>query len=141
MMKFLKMGGWVLLLLACFVGSAIADILVIANRSVPAASLSKDDVKRIYLGSMSRWEDGSRVNFVVLKDDTMDAFLSAYVGTSSSQFAQHWKRQVFTGKGQMPPMYDKSSDVVKFVANTPGAIGFVPEETRTDEVKVLGVNP
>lgn len=140
-MKCVKVGCWMMLLLAYFAGNAMADILVVANRSVPVASLSKEDVKRIYMGNMSRWEDGTRVNFVVLKDGTMEPFLSDYVGTSSAQFAQHWKRQVFTGKGQMPPMYDKSSDVVAFVANTPGAIGFVPGGTRTDEVKVLGVNP
>jgi len=140
-MRYAKRGGLVLLLLVGLMGSALADILVIANRGVPAASISKDEVERIYLGRMSRWEDGSRINFVVLRDDTMDTFLSSYVRTTSAQFAQHWKRQVFTGKGQMPPMLDKPRDVVSFVANTQGAIGFVPEGTRTDEVKVLGVTP
>ncbi|MCW7755141.1 hypothetical protein OOT00_14225 [Desulfobotulus sp. H1] len=141
MMKHVRIGALILLFLAGFTGHALADVLIIANRSVPVATISKSEVERIYRGQMSRWEDGSRINFAVLRGDTMEGFLSDYVKMSASQFDQHWKRQVFTGRGQMPPAMGRASDMVTYVANTQGAIGFVPEGTRTDEVKVLGITP
>jgi transcription antitermination factor NusG len=39
----------------------------------------------------------------------------------------------------MPPFYSKDEEVVNFVANTKGAIGFVPSGSNTDSVKVLSV--
>ncbi|TYT75408.1 hypothetical protein [Desulfobotulus mexicanus] len=140
-MKHVKLGALILVMVAGLVGHALADVLIIANRGVPVASVSKSDLERIYKGQLSRWEDGSRVNFAVLRGETMDSFLSDYVKMSSAQFDQHWKRQVFTGRGQMPPAMNRPADMVTYVANTQGAVGFVPEGTITDEVKVLGITP
>ncbi|TWI74349.1 hypothetical protein LZ24_00952 [Desulfobotulus alkaliphilus] len=140
-MKHVKLGALVLIMVAGLMGHALADVLIIANRGVSVASVSKSDLERIYRGQLSRWEDGSRVNFAILRGDVMDSFLSEYVRMSPAQFDQHWKRQVFTGRGQMPPTMNRPADMVTYVANTQGAIGFVPEGTRIDEVKVLGITP
>lgn len=130
----------VVLLLAGFSSSTLAaDILLVCNKGVAASSIAPDDIKRIYLGKMSRWEDGTKVNFVLLKDETLKPFLSTYVKKSPKQFAKFWKKQVFTGKGKMPPTLSKAREVVDFVANTQGGIGFVPAGTSTDQVKVLSI--
>ncbi|MCB9481523.1 MAG: phosphate ABC transporter substrate-binding protein [Desulfobacteraceae bacterium] len=129
---------------ALFFGSAsfvlAADILVIANKGVSASSLSKDELKRIYLGKLSRWENGDKVNFCLVKTDLLETFCQEYVGQSSMNYLKHWKKLVFTGKGSMPPFYDKDEDVIQFVAETKGAVGFVSSGANTDSVKVMSID-
>ncbi|MDY0359978.1 MAG: hypothetical protein RBR08_00840 [Desulforegulaceae bacterium] len=117
-----------------------ADILVIANKGVSSSSLSKDELKRIYLGKLSRWENGDKVNFCLVKSDLMEDFCQQYIGQSAMNYLKHWKKLVFTGKGSMPPFYDKDEDVIQFVAETKGAVGFVSSGSNTDSVKVITVD-
>jgi len=120
--------------------ASAADVLVIVNKGVVASSISKDDLKRVYLGKKTRWDNGDKINFCLIKTGLLKTFVSDYVGSSVSHYFKYWKKQVFTGKGHMPPFYGKDDDVVKFVAGTKGAIGFVPAGSNTDSVKVITVN-
>eukprot|EP00767_Chilomastix_cuspidata_P007817 gnl/Chilomastix_cuspidata/8673.p2 GENE.gnl/Chilomastix_cuspidata/8673~~gnl/Chilomastix_cuspidata/8673.p2 ORF type:complete len:142 (+),score=6.68 gnl/Chilomastix_cuspidata/8673:61-486(+) len=119
--------------------SAAQEILVVVNKGVPESSLSKDELKRIYLGKMSRWNNGDKVNFCLIKTDLLEDFTNQYLGYTAVNYFKYWKKLVFTGKGSMPPFYDKDENVVNFVANTKGAIGFVPSDSNTDSVKVINV--
>jgi ABC-type phosphate transport system substrate-binding protein len=119
--------------------SMAADILVIANKGVSSSSLSKDQLQRIYLGKLSRWENGDKINFCLVKSDLLEQFTQEYLGQSAMNYFKYWKKLVFTGKGSMPPFYEKDEDVIQFVAETKGAIGFVPSGANTDSVKVISV--
>lgn len=123
---------------ASFVSAA--DILVIANKGVTSSSLSKDQLQRIYLGKLSRWENGDKVNFCLIKSDLMENFCQQYLGQSAMNYLKHWKKLVFTGKGSMPPFYEKDEDVIQFVAETKGAMGFVSAGANTDSVKVISID-
>ncbi len=115
------------------------DVVVIANKSVSDASLSQKMVSDIYLGKKSTWSDGSRINFVMLKGAAQDNFLEKYVRKTSSQFNTFWKKQVFTGKGSPPKAFDSDSAMVAFVAQTPGAIGYVSANANVANVKKITV--
>jgi ABC-type phosphate transport system substrate-binding protein len=119
--------------------SGAADIQIIANKGVSESTVSKDQLKRIYLGKMSRWSNGDKVDFCLVKTDIVEEFTDQYLGYSANNYVKYWKKLVFTGKGSMPPFYDKAEDVVNFVANTKGAVGFVPAGVNTDSVKILNV--
>jgi ABC-type phosphate transport system substrate-binding protein len=122
---------------ASFAGAA--DILVIANKGVSSGSISKDQLKRIYLGKLSRWDNGDKVNFCLVKSDLLEQFTQDYLGQSAMNYLKYWKKLVFTGKGSMPPFLEKDEDVIQFVAETKGAVGFVPSGANTDSVKVMSV--
>lgn len=126
-----------------FFGSATfalaSDILIIANKGVSESSLSKDQLQRIFLGKMSRWENGDRVYFCLLKNELLDEFTQDYLGQNSSNFVRYWKEEVFTGKGSMPPFYEKDEDLIQYVSQKKGAIGFVSSGANTDSVKVISV--
>lgn len=101
------------------------DIVLIAHASV-ARSLKKEEVKDIYLGEKTRWDDATKIDFVVLKDKKpYKDFLKHYVKKTSSQYNSYWKMKVFNGTGRMPTSFKNSADVIEYVANTEGAIGFV----------------
>lgn len=116
------------------------EVILIANRNVPDDSLTKEEVKAIFLGEKTKWNDNSRVTFVVLKSpEEMDTFMKHYVGKSSFQFDNYWKYQTFTGKGSPPRAFENPGDLINFVAGTEGAVGYVAKGTPIDNVKEIAV--
>ena len=49
----------------------------------------------------------------------------------------YYRSIVFTGKGVMPKSFERDSEVVKYVAKTKGAVGFVSSAADVTGVKVL----
>jgi ABC-type phosphate transport system substrate-binding protein len=117
-------------------------MVIITHQNV-ADSLKKEEIKEIFLGKKTRWKDNSTILFVVLTDDTVyPTFLKDYVSKTTLQYVNYWKQQVFTGKGRMPKSFANSKDVMQFVAETPGAISFIPEQDMDAKlVKMITVEP
>jgi hypothetical protein len=44
---------------------------------------------------------------------------------------------VFTGQGAMPKTFDSESALIEYVADTPGAVGYVSRISPQDLVKLL----
>jgi ABC-type phosphate transport system substrate-binding protein len=120
--------------------ASAADIKVIANSSVGAASVSSDELKGVFLATKSSLSDGSHVEPVLLKSGPVhEAFLKDYVGKSDSALETYYRSLVFTGKGSMPKAFATDADVVAYVEKTKGAIGYVGTATATASAKVLDV--
>ncbi len=136
----------VIMLICCSVGmftlpSPAQDVeegpqfVVIGHASVPE-TLTPDDVKQIFLGRMTR-KNGNSLMFIIFKDDTVyAAFLKAYVGKTIAQYTNYWKKQVFTGKGRMPRVFEDPTEILTNVAETEGTISFLPITTRVDDAAV-----
>jgi hypothetical protein len=73
---------------------------------------------------------GNPIGFVILKEDTAyAAFLRAYVSKTITQYTNYWKKQVFTGKGRMPKMFENAAEMIEYIASHDGVISFLsPEE-------------
>ncbi len=120
--------------------AASQEVVIIANKSVETSTLSPAQLKEIFLGKCTRWENGDKINIVILKHtDTHKSFLKTYVKRSPSQFTNYWRKQVFTGKGESPKAFKSERELVDYVANVKGAIGYITKGTHTDRVKILSV--
>lgn len=120
---------------------AASEVVLICNKDVPDAALSRDDVQQIFLGRKTRWSDGSKITFGVLKGgDVHDAFLRTYLNKTESQFTMFWKKMVFTGKGRLPESFETPEALRDYVVATPGAVGYIPVDLSTDSIKTLPVN-
>ena len=116
------------------------DIVVIGNRSVPASQLSAGEIKKIYLGKKKVWSNGLKVVFVKLgKGDVSKKFLKKYVKKNQGMFDKYWKKKMFTGSGTPPIVFDKEKDLVKYVSETKGAVGYVSAGSYSESVKFLSV--
>jgi len=119
---------------------AHAQVVVIANPSVKAASVSKDDLRDVFTGVSSSLKGGSQVTPVLLKDGAVHlAMLTLYIGKSDSAFRASWRSIVFSGQGIMPKTFDSESAIVDYVARTPGAIGYIGKSAPHEGVNVLPV--
>jgi hypothetical protein len=120
--------------------SATADVILIAHPDTAPSSMGERDVRDLFLGNRSRI---GGVNFipVLLRDgSTHDAFLSARIGRTAVQFQTHWRNIVFTGRGKALASFDSEAEVVEFVAENRGAIGYISAGTSHDNVKVIAVD-
>jgi hypothetical protein len=120
--------------------TSFAEILIIANQNVHENSLSNEEVKQIFLGKTVKWGDGSGIQFAVLKGDFHKTFLKEYIKRSSSQYNNHWKMMVFTGKGMKPTAFETEKEMVQYIAETDGAVGYVSQRTEIGNVKTIDVN-
>jgi ABC-type phosphate transport system substrate-binding protein len=120
--------------------TSFAEVLIIANKNVPEDSISKTEVKDIFLGKTVKWADKSNISFVILKNDVHKAFLKEYIKRSSSQYGNYWKKMVFTGKGMKPKAFDTEKELVQYVAETKGSIGYISKGTEMMNVKTINVN-
>ncbi|MBN1382386.1 MAG: substrate-binding domain-containing protein [Deltaproteobacteria bacterium] len=132
-----------LMIMVAAYGVFAADIAVIVNKNVTQDTLSEDNLKDIYLGRTTAWQNGTKVEFVILNDQLgiHEDFLKKYIGRSSAQYRNFWKKQVFTGKGRMPKQFDSEGKLLEYVSTTDGAIGYVLADTaKESSVKVLSIN-
>lgn len=118
-----------------------SGVLIIANKEVKKASLTRAEIKNIFLGHTTFWEDNSKITFVTLeKSDVHKSFVSQYVQKSTDQFRAFWRRQLFIGKGMIPLAFKTEQEMVDFIAKTRGAIGYVSSSAKTNSVKIITVS-
>jgi ABC-type phosphate transport system substrate-binding protein len=116
------------------------DIVVICNKSVAESTVGKQDLKNIYMGKKSSWNDNKKIVFVVQDNSSVnDQFLSTYINKSSAQYSSYWKEKVFTGQGTPPKSFANDKEMIQFVTQTDGAIGYVSSGEGLDNVKKLTI--
>ncbi len=121
-------------------GAGHAAPAVIANKNVAAEKLDAAGLKAVLLGKKVAWDAAGRVVLAVLKSGPVaDEFLQKAADMNASAFNNHWRRLAMTGGGTAPKTFDKEEDLRKFVAETPGAIGFVESANTDASVVVLTV--
>ena len=140
-MKAINAGRWLIPLLG-FAGAwsvAVAqDVVLVANKSVQIVEIRVADVRGIFTGEKTRFSDGSRAVPVILKGGaTNEVFLKNYCGESPDEFRAQWRKAVFTGHGAMPRAFVSESELIEYVAATPGAVGYVSRLSAQAKVKSL----
>ncbi len=98
----------------------------------------RDDLRNIFLKKIFIDDGGQRLIPVNLPAGTplRALFANRLLGMGEGQLADYWNRQYF--QGVSPPYVLASQQaVVRFVATTPGAIGYVASCHLDDQVRVL----
>lgn len=115
---------------------------IVVHPDVTDNSLTRAEVSDLFLKKRVEWKNGTTVRPVVLKEKAIEeAFCNDVIGRSSIAVKKYWQRQIFTGRGTPPEEKMKDEEILSFVAQTPGAIGFVSPraDTAKSQVKVLGL--
>ena len=106
-------------------------LIVVAASSQTVSDLSSGDLRRIYIGQMTRWPDGRRIVPVMLppRSHASEAFLKHIVRMSAIDFAQEWIGAVFRGRAPAPPVVIATqADVLRFVASHSEAVAVISDE-------------
>jgi ABC-type phosphate transport system substrate-binding protein len=118
-------------------------LAVIIPRDSSVTDVSQADLRRIYLGSITRWPDDHRI-IPVLRDPDSDSgrlFLKRVVRMTDIDYAQHWIGQVFRGQASSPPrVVHSAAEAKRYVAGHPYSISFVAPEDVDGSVTALRVD-
>ncbi len=131
-----------LLLVAFAIGMAeAADYKLIVHSGVGVTTLNAAAVEKIFLGKKSKWDDGTKIVPVTLAKDSAihKAFVAEVVKKAEPKFTSFWQQALFTGKGTPPKSFGSEAELVKFVASTKGAVGYVAAGTAVDGAKEVKI--
>jgi ABC-type phosphate transport system substrate-binding protein len=115
------------------------DIVVIVNKANPAASMTAVDLRPIFQTKNISWPHGEQAFPVNLPgtDPVRQQFDKAVLGLNADQVARYWIDRKIRG-GARPPVHAPNAQaVLKAVAQTPGAVGYVREGEVNSSVKVV----
>lgn len=122
--------------------SAQGGFKVIVNETNPHTELTREAVSRIFLKKTSTWSSGKPATPVDLVESSAArmAFSRAVLRMDVAAVKGYWQSAIFSGRGVPPSAKALDSDVIAFVRDTPGAIGYVRGNAVIDEgVKVLRI--
>jgi ABC-type phosphate transport system substrate-binding protein len=132
------------LIIACVVSivtfshHSFAQVVVIAHKSTPIATLDNDKLLDIFTLNTKNWGDGGKITLLEIKGDSPSkARFYATLGTSFGEMQRLWLKKQFAGKGVPPTTVGSEDEIIQKVASTPGAIGYVSMEKASKDVKIL----
>ena len=134
-------GLLVILLAYSFGFSQSTAFKVIVNNNNSIEEINQSKLSDIFLKNSTMWQDYKKIVPVDLDSDlkTRDAFSKSVHHKSVPAIKAYWQKKIFTGKG-VPPVEKKSdAEVIEFVKENEGAIGYVSSGSSAFGVKVIKV--
>lgn len=115
---------------------AADGVVVIGHASIKR--LDAPTLARIYTGRVIE-VDGVSVTAVNAKagSDVRTRFLQMFLQQDEDKYTAYWTVRRYIGKGASPREMGQSSDVIRFVTSTPGAIGYIAASDMQPGLNVL----
>ncbi|MCX6136395.1 MAG: hypothetical protein NTV54_02740 [Ignavibacteriales bacterium] len=113
-----------------------AQVSIIGHKTISESPVTTAKVGAIYSLDQTKWSDGTKI---VVFDNSTDTKADFYSGIGKDQLSLNkiWMKKQLTGEAKAPEKVGSDDDVVKKVATTPGAIGYVKSSAVRGDVKVL----
>ncbi len=118
------------------------DVVAVVRKGTPVATpISRIALSSIFSMRLTTWPDGSAIRVFVLPDDNQlhSVFSKQILRLFPHQLRIAWDRLVYSGTGQAPVVLNSIDEMATRIANTPGAIGYLPKDTKDDNLAVLNV--
>lgn len=139
----LKLASAFILLLTWIHPTTAAEWVIVANESVPVENLKSVELRNIFLGKLTLWNNGVNVEPCYMETSELeDAFLENATGKTAAQFHSYWARKLFSGNGVPPKTFERASEITEFVADTKGAVCFASKDVEGDleGAKLVAIN-
>jgi ABC-type phosphate transport system substrate-binding protein len=119
-----------------------ADVVVIIHPQVGVDHLSLAELRRIYRKEKTEWPGGEAI---IPFDhagtpDVRKAFCRKVLGATVSEVQNFWINKRMTAGIAGPKAFKSETLVKRFVANTPGGIGYIAPDEVDDTVKVVAID-
>ncbi len=126
-------------------GNTAADecLAILVNRSNPVENLSFAELRKVFLGEQNHWSDGRRITLVMLESGKPERqlVLTLIYRMDDKDFNAYFLHHIFTGDiHAAPTTLATSTEVLKFVSNVQGAIGYLRTTAADESVKVVRVD-
>lgn len=134
-----------ILLLALHGAAAVqpqAAVAVIVHPDTPVEQLPQEDLLRVYLMEQTYWSDGTPIQLHDLrgKNDAKTVFYDE-LGRQPRDLKRSWMRLILAGEASSPTTVATPAAMLRGVAETPGAIGYLPADQVDERVVVVAYLP
>ena len=122
------------------VGAGTEEVDVVVSKANNVAPLSREEVRRIFMGDKSSWPGGKRITVLMLAPDQPERFviLQAVFKMNESDYTKYFLQAAFPGRVQAAPKDLPSAARMKSrLAANPYAIGYLNKGDVDDSVRVL----
>lgn len=112
---------------------------LVSHPGVGQTRLTTNQVRAYFYMRLREWPDGTPLRIFVLPDQNPlhVIFTKEVLGVFPYSLRRAWDRMVFAGLSQAPQVVASVVEMHRRVAETPGAIGYLPEEAVDGRVQVL----
>ncbi len=129
---------FIVFIVLTFMESGSGQVVIIANKSVPVDTLKKSELLDLYIGDVRFWVDDVPVVTLELEpEDNIKTLFYSFLDRRPSWMKSIWLKKMLSGEGDPPLFMNSMEDILKKVASTPGAIGYINQADVTTDVKVL----
>jgi hypothetical protein len=131
---------FLLTLTLCAQNPGAAQIVV--HEGVAQQQLDVEITRQLFTLRVPRWADGTHVRVLVLPDahPLHREFCKGSLNLYPRQLRRVWERHLYSGAGAMPIEVGSVEVMRERVAETPGAIGYLPDGAAVRGVRVLHVD-
>lgn len=128
------------ILLALALGSAAPcfahHMAVVVSKQNAVSAMTSAQLSKILLAETKSWPDGKAINVVLHRASAGEGVTLQRLNKMS---AQQWQAWIRDHKDSIK-LVDSDSDVLSYVASTPGAIGLVELHSVNDRVTVVRID-
>jgi ABC-type phosphate transport system substrate-binding protein len=119
--------------------AAAQEFKIVVNSANSVADLPADVVSKLFLKQAAKFPNGTAAVPVELPKTSAvrKAFNKKVHGRPDAAIESYWQQQIFSGKDVPPATRTSDDDVIAFVKENPGAIGYVSAGASTAGVKVV----
>ena len=118
------------------------EFQVVVHPTVRGTWISRVNLQALFTGKTDRWGDKTSAKPVdqSLKTPVRRAFTTSVLGLSMGEIQRYWQDRVAADRVFPPPIKSSDEEILGFVAQNPGAVGYVGPDTVIPEgVKVISV--
>lgn len=119
------------------------DLAFIVNKSNPTEALTIAELRNVFLAERSRWPNGRKITITMLEagNPEREVVLRTICHMREADFNRNFLRVKFTGETtDEPRLLASPTNMMRFVFNAPGAIGYVRASSVDGSVKVLRID-
>ncbi len=114
---------------------------VIVNKSNEVSSISQKELAMVFLKKRKRWDNGTNITPIDQKPNAKvrETFSIEVFEKKVATIRSYWQKAMFSGMASAPDEKDSDMDVIEYVKNNKGAIGYISANTSLDGVKAVSI--
>jgi ABC-type phosphate transport system substrate-binding protein len=114
---------------------------IVVHPENPEAFATREFVSDAFLKKTNRWPDGAVIRPVDHRfgSAVREEFSESVLRRSAAAVRNYWQQRIFAGRGVPPPEVGSDAEVIRYVREHQGGIGYVSAATDPSAVKVLSI--
>lgn len=118
------------------------DFVMVVHLSNDLTSISRQEAALIFLSKKRSWSDGKTITVIINeKPQIYSIFSQRILKRSTRQYLIFRKKMLFRGQGIPPQTVNTDQEVIDFVSNHRGGVGYISPKALTQAVKILAIAP